>query len=186
MILTITAYGNNILRKKSIEIGPDYPNLGQLISDMFETMYNSNGVGLAAPQTGLNIRLIVIDTNEVLKDNSGIKIAFINPQMIEKSGNEVPYEEGCLSLPKIREEVIRPEKVTLKYMDENFKEHEETFDGVAARVIQHEYDHLEGILFIDRLSFLKKNLIKKKLSNILTGNVDVDYPIRFAGKVKKK
>ena len=186
MILRIIAYGDQLLRKKSTDISPDYPGLDKLIEDMFETMYNSNGVGLAAPQTGLNIRLIVIDSNEILKDQSGLKKAFINPFIIETSGEDVSYEEGCLSLPKIREDVIRPENVRLKYLDENFVEHTETFSGITARVIQHEYDHLEGILFIDRLSFLKKNLIKKKLNNILSGNVDVDYPIKLPGKMKKK
>jgi len=186
MILRVTAYGDTLLRKKSDKIEKGYPGIDELIENMFETMYNSNGVGLAAPQVGLNIRIIVIDSGEIDKNPNGLKKAFINPEILELNGENITFEEGCLSVPKIREEVVRKDKVTLKYQDENFREYTETFDGVTSRVIQHEYDHLEGILFIDRLSYLKKNLIKKKLNNILTGNVEVDYPIKFAGKTKKK
>lgn len=184
MIRKVTAYGDPLLRKVSKEINPDYPALHQLISDMFETMYAASGVGLAAPQVGLGIRLFIIDTTRIDDYPEGCKLIFINPKILEESGNLWKYEEGCLSLPKIREEVERKENVTISYMDENFRAKKETFNGMNARVIQHEYDHLEGILFIDLISPLRKRLIRKKLDAILNGTVDAGYPINFY-KVRK-
>ena len=185
MILRITGYGDPLLRKKSVKINPGYPDLDKLVSDMYETMYAANGVGLAAPQVGLNIRLIVIDNTEAVEDGTGMKIVLVNPEVIKVGGNEVSIEEGCLSVPTIRDDVVRNDQVTVKYCDEKFVEHTKTFTGLNARVVLHEYDHLEGILFVDRLSYLKKKLLKTKLNNIITGNVDISYPMKFYGKRKK-
>jgi len=184
MILRVIAYGDPLLRKQSDDIDKNYPELKELISNMFETMYSSNGVGLAAPQIGLNINLFVIDTTQIENFEKGVKKVFINPQLKLISGKFWKYEEGCLSLPKIRENVEREEKVIINYLDENFKEQEEEYDEINARVILHEYDHLEGLLFIDKISPLRKRMIRKKLEDIKTGTVDVDYPMKFYKKVR--
>lgn len=185
MTLPIVAYGAAVLRKVSEPINADYPNLTKLIEDMWETMYDSNGVGLAAPQINRAIRLFVMDSQQIFEnaepgdvnypDAPGIKAVFINAEIIELSGNEWVYNEGCLSIPKIREDVIRHEKVTLKYMDENFVEHTATFDGMTARIILHEYDHIEGKLFIDYIKPLRKKMLQGKLNDIHKGKVRVDY-----------
>jgi peptide deformylase len=185
MTLPIVAYGAAVLRKVSEPITPDYPNLAKLIEDMWETMYDSNGVGLAAPQINRAIRLFVMDSQQIFEnaepedasfpDAPGIKRVFINAEIVELSGKEWVYNEGCLSIPKIREDVLRHEKVTLKYMDENFVEKVETFDGMTARIILHEYDHIEGKLFIDYIKPLKKKMLQGKLNDIHKGKVRVDY-----------
>jgi peptide deformylase len=186
MILPVVAYGSPVLRKVCEDITPSYPNLEKLIADMWDTVYNSSGVGLAAPQINKAIRLFVVDTVQVTEefdeadkakypDEKPIKQVFINASMIEESGNMWPYNEGCLSIPKIREDVQRNSVIRLRWQDENFAEHEGTFDGITARVIQHEYDHIEGKLFIDYLSPLKKRLLKKKLDDITKGKVKTDY-----------
>ncbi len=190
MILPVVAYGNPILRKVCDEITPEYPDLGRLISDMWETVYNSNGVGLAAPQINRAIRLFVIDTVQIVEDFNDedkrkypgevpIKQVFINATKIEDTGDFWAYNEGCLSIPKVREDIQRNRLVHLKYYDENFVEHTGIFHGITARVIQHEYDHIEGKLFIDYLSPLKKRLIKKKLDDISSGRVKTDYRMLF-------
>ena len=185
MTLPIVAYGAAVLRKVSEPINADYPNLTKLIEDMWETMYDSNGVGLAAPQINRAIRLFVMDSQQIFEnaepedetfpDAPGIKRVFINAEIVELSGKEWVYNEGCLSIPKIREDVVRHEKVTLKYMDENFVEKVETFDGMTARIILHEYDHIEGKLFIDYIKPLKKKMLQGKLNDIHKGKVRVDY-----------
>lgn len=189
MILPIIAYGDTVLRKRAKTIEPGHPNLQKLIDDMFETMYESSGVGLAAPQIGQSIRLFVVDgqpfnedEEEADKDPSleGFKKVFINPEMLEEEGDEWAFEEGCLSIPGIRADVYRPEKITIKYLDADWQEHTEAFEGMAARIIQHEYDHLEGKLFTDYLPTLKRQLLKKKLADIAKGKVDVDYRMKFA------
>lgn len=185
MTLPIVAYGAAVLRKVSEPIDADYPNLTKLIEDMWETMYDSNGVGLAAPQVNRAIRLFVMDSKQIFEnaepddavypDAPGIKRVFINAEILELSGNEWVYNEGCLSIPKIREDVLRHEKVTLKYMDENFVEHTDIFDGMTARIILHEYDHIEGKLFIDYIKPLRKKMLQGKLNDIHKGKVKVDY-----------
>ena len=185
MTLPIVAYGAAVLRKVSEPINADYPNLTKLIEDMWETMYDSNGVGLAAPQINRAIRLFVMDSKQIFEnaeasdetypDAPGIKAVFINAEILELSGNEWVYNEGCLSIPKIREDVLRHEKVTMKYMDENFVEHTATFDGMTARIILHEYDHIEGKLFIDYIKPLRKKMLQGKLNDIHKGKVRVDY-----------
>jgi peptide deformylase len=185
MILPIVAYGAAILRKVSEPINADYPNLSGLIADMWETMYESNGIGLAAPQINKNIRLFVVDSSQIFAnakpedekypDAPGIKKAFINPTIVELSGKEWAYNEGCLSIPKIREDVTRHETVTLQYMDENFQTHTDTFNGMTARVILHEYDHIEGKLFIDYVKPLRRKMLQGKLNDINKGKVRVDY-----------
>lgn len=182
MILPVYAYGTDILRAKTQEIESSLEGLAELIDNMWETMYHAEGVGLAAPQIGQNIRLFIVDTEQISKDDqkSGIKKVFINPTVIEETGEDYSYEEGCLSIPHIRADVTRPERVKIKYLDTDFKEYTEIFDGFDARVIQHEYDHIEGILFVDRLKPLKKKLLKKKLSLIKAGKVNADYRMRFA------
>jgi peptide deformylase len=181
MIYPIVALGNPVLKERASEIEPGSLDLATLVSDMFETMYNASGVGLAAPQIGKGIRLFVIDAEpmdeELLK---GAKMVFVNPLKIEEEGNPWPYEEGCLSLPGLREEVKRPEKITIQYEDEHGKKFTRTFEGMLARVIQHEYDHLEGKLFIDYLSPFRKRLIQNKIGDILKGRAKAEYPIRFA------
>ncbi len=194
MTLPILAYGDPILRKVAKEINKDYPKLDELISDMYETMYKASGVGLAAPQIGLPIRLFVIDTGPFADDDEfteaertileDFKRVFINAQMLDEQGRNWNFNEGCLSIPDIREDVSRKDTITIRYVDEDFKEHTETYDGLLARVIQHEYDHLEGILFTDKLSSLKRRLLKGKLNNISKGNIEVDYKMRFPA-VKK-
>jgi peptide deformylase len=192
MILPIVGYGDPVLRKLGEEISPDYPNLKETISNMFETMYNACGVGLAAPQVGLPIRLFVIDTTpfsddeDMSKDEqlqlNGFKRTFINAKMIKEEGDEWVFNEGCLSIPDVREDVYRNEKITIEFSDENFNIKTEIFDGLIARVIQHEYDHIEGILFTDKISSLKKRLIKKKLQNIMDGKSRPDYKMKFCNK----
>ena len=192
MILPIVGYGDPVLRKLGEEISPDYPNLKETISNMFETMYNACGVGLAAPQVGLPIRLFVIDTTpfsddeDMSKDEqmqlNGFKRTFINAKMIKEEGEEWVFNEGCLSIPDVREDVYRNEKITIEFSDENFNIKTEIFDGLIARVIQHEYDHIEGILFTDKISSLKKQLIKKKLQNIMDGKSRPDYKMKFCNK----
>jgi len=182
MILPIYAYGQPVLRKKSLPINKDYPNLGQLIDDMYETMYSAKGVGLAAPQIGRDIRLFVMDTIQLDKKNgtaTGIKKVFINAERIEESGEPWLYEEGCLSIPDVHAEIERQSLIRLRYLDTEWNEHLETFEGVNGRVIQHEYDHIEGILFIDRMKPLKRRMINRRLEKIKKGIVDVNHPMRF-------
>lgn len=181
MIYPIIAYGDPVLRKKSEEITPDYPNLAQILENLWETMYNADGVGLAAPQVGYSIRIFVIDARAAAEDDPAakdFKKAFINPQIIELSGQPWIMEEGCLSLPELREDVSRPDTVRIKYFDENFTEHDETYNGYVGRIIQHEYDHLEGKMFVDYLSPLRKKLVKGKLNNIVKGKVNPSYRIK--------
>ena len=190
MILPIVAYGAPILRKVSKDIDAGYPRLQQLLEDMWETLYNSNGVGLAAPQINRDIRLFIVDSTQIFAsqeedekgqypDEPGIKKVFINAQVVELDGEDWPYNEGCLSIPKIREDVYRPEEVTLEYLDENFEPHTQTFNGITARIILHEYDHIEGTLFIDYLKPLKKKMLAGKLTDISKGKVKVDYKMVF-------
>ena len=189
MILPIVAYGDAVLRKKGKEITKDYPNLDQLIENMWETMYNASGVGLAAPQIGLPVRLFLVDATPFADDEElteeeraqldGLKKVFINAKIIEETGNEWPFNEGCLSIPDVREDVFRNQTITIRYNDENFNEQVEEYSGIAARIIQHEYDHIEGILFTDKLSSLKKRLIKSRLDKISKGLIKVEYKMRF-------
>jgi peptide deformylase len=181
MIYPVTVYGDPVLRKVAEPIGPDYPNLPEVLENLWETMYYADGVGLAAPQVGLPIRIFVIDASSAAEDEpdlNGLKKTFINPVILESSGEPWAMEEGCLSLPEIREDVARPEMIKIRYQDENFNEYEEVFKGFAARVIQHEYDHLEGILFIDHLSSLRRKLLRGKLNNIAKGKVQPHYKIK--------
>ena len=196
MILPIVAYGDPVLRKVSKEIDQEYRDLKQLIEHMWETMYGSHGVGLAAPQIGKAIRLFVIDAAPFAEDEDlsqeeqnqlkAAKMVFINAKIIEESGVEWSFNEGCLSIPDVREEVMRKSTITMEYQDENFVKKTEVFDGVLARVIQHEYDHIEGILFTDKLSPLKKRMLKGKLSNISKGKIQVDYKMRFPELKKRR
>ena len=191
MILPILAYGDVLLKKECSEIKQSYSDLDQLISDMFETMYAASGVGLAAPQIGKSIRLFIVDGSPFSDVEEGqeedpmaqgmenFKKVFINPIIEEESGKEWAFSEGCLSIPKIREEVYRKEKVIISYYNENWELKEEEYDGYAARIIQHEYDHIEGVLFTDYLSPLKKRIISKKLLNISKGEIDVNYKMKF-------
>ena len=192
MIIPIYGYGEPVLRQVGVEITPDYPNLAAIIANMYDTMYNAYGVGLAAPQVGLAIRLFIIDTEpfsdsddltkEEQKQLKNFKQTFINAKMILEDGEEWGFNEGCLSIPDVREDVYRNERITIEYCDENFNKKTEVFDGLIARVIQHEYDHIEGILFTDKISMLKKTLIKKKLQNIMDGKAFPDYRMKFANK----
>ncbi len=190
MILPIVAYGAAVLRKKAQDISSDYPNLTKLISDMWETVYESSGVGLAAPQINKDIRLFIVDSAVIFEnldkeddgkyaDAPGIKKVFINAKIIEYTDAEWAYNEGCLSIPKIREDVYRPATVVMEYMDEQFVQHTETFTGITARVIQHEYDHIEGKLFIDYLKPFRRKLLGGKLNDIVKGKVNVDYKMIF-------
>ena len=182
MILPIVAYGNSILKKRCEDVPLDRATITPLLNNMWETMYNARGVGLAAPQVGLNMRIFIVDTLQLENEEDGIKNAFINAEIIEEFDDLWTYEEGCLSIPKLTGDVERNGKVTIKYWDEEFNEHLKTFDGMNARVIQHEYDHIEGILFIEKLKPLKKRLIQRKLDNIKKGKIDVDYKMKF-GKI---
>lgn len=195
MKLPIVAYGDPLLRKTAREIDKDYPDLKKLIENMFETMDSADGVGLAAPQVGLSIRLIVVNgmpcvegacNEKDAKVLRTLRRAFINIHIEEESGEEWDYNEGCLSLPGIHENVRRPGTIKVRYRDEDWVEHVETFEGVAARIIQHEHDHLEGKLFIDHLSPLKKRLIQGRLNNISKGNVPRDYPMKFPAQHKRR
>lgn len=196
MILPIVAYGDPVLRKKAKEITKDYPKLDELIANMKETMYGAMGVGLAAPQIGVPIRLFLVDTSPFAEDEDyteeeqealrEFKKTFINAEIIEEDGDEWAFNEGCLSIPDVREDVFRKPTVTINYQDENFDTLTETYNGLIARVIQHEYDHIEGVLFTDKLSGLKKRLIKGKLTNISKGKISVDYKMRFPAQKKKR
>lgn len=190
MILPVVAYGSPVLRKVCDDITPEYAGLDKLLTDMWETLYNSSGVGLAAPQINKPIRLFLVDTVQIVEDfddedkrkypgEEPIKQVFINAQIIDESGKLWPYNEGCLSIPKVREDIQRHSNIRISYLDENFVEHERDFHGITARVIQHEYDHIEGKLFIDYISPLKKRLLKKKLDDISKGKIHTDYRMIF-------
>ena len=195
MILPIVAYGDPVLKKRTSPITVEYPNIKSIIPNMYDTMYAANGVGLAAPQIGLSIRLFLVDTNPFSDDDSlsasdrnklkNFKKTFINPEIIEESGKEWSFNEGCLSIPGIREDVIRKNQIKIRFQDENFVEKTENFEGLIARVIQHEYDHIEGVLFTDKVSNFKRRLIKSKLASISKGKVFTDYKMRFP-KISKK
>ena len=192
MVLPIIAYGTPVLKKVCAPIDADYPELKALIANMKDTMVNARGVGLAAPQVGKAIRLFIVDTSpfsdsdELNKEEQAFlksfKKTFINATITHEEGDEWAFNEGCLSIPNINEDVFRHPTITIEYVDENFKKHTETLGGLAARVVQHEYDHIEGILFTDKLSSLKKRLLKKKLENISKGKIDVDYRMKFPKK----
>jgi peptide deformylase len=192
MILPIVGYGDPVLRKMADDIIPEHPNLKEIIANMYQTMYNACGVGLAAPQVGLSIRLFVIDTapfsddedlpTEEQQELKGFKRTFINAKILKEEGELWSFNEGCLSIPDVREDVYRHEKITIEYYDEDFNVKTEVFDGLVARVIQHEYDHIEGVLFTDLISSLKKQLIKKKLQNIMDGKSRPDYRMKFCNK----
>lgn len=196
MILPVVAYGDPVLKKKAVEITPEYPNLKALIQNMYDTMYGAYGVGLAAPQIGLSIRLFLVDASpfaddEVLGEEEqtflkNFKHTFINPVILEESGDEWAFNEGCLSIPEVREDVFRKPNIKVQYQDEDFNTKTMELSGLAARVFQHEYDHIEGVLFTDKLSSLKKRLIKGKLANISKGKVDVDYRMKFPLAKKKR
>jgi len=188
MVLPIVAYGDPVLKKKAADITPDYPNLKKVIEDMFDTMHNAKGVGLAAPQVGLSIRLFIVDASPFAEDQEdekkqkeleGFKKIFINAQILKEDGQQWKFNEGCLSIPTIREDVERKPVLRIRYLDENFKEHTEAYDGIKARIIQHEYDHIEGILFVDKINPLRKRLLKRKLTDISKGIVDVSYRMKF-------
>ena len=188
MILPIRAFGDPVLRKVGEDITKDYPGIQELISNMFETMYNANGIGLAAPQIGLDIRLFVVDVSplsddedyeDIAEELKDFKKVFINARILEESGEEWKFNEGCLSIPDVREDVKRKETIVIEYLDENFVKHTDTFSDIRARVIQHEYDHIDGILFTDHLSALKKKIVKGKLNRISGGDVNVGYKMRF-------
>ena len=196
MILPIVAYGDPVLRKVGKEIEKDFPKLDELIENMWESMYNASGVGLAAPQIGLPLRLFIVDATPFAEDDElteaeqntlkEFKQVFINAKIVEETGKDWAFNEGCLSIPDIREDVFRKDTVTITFMDECFKEHIETYDGILARIIQHEYDHIEGILFTDKLSSLKRRLLKGRLSNISKGKISVDYRMRFPNMKKAR
>ena len=196
MILPIVAYGDPVLRKTCSDIEPDYPELDSLIANMWETMYKANGVGLAAPQIGKPIRLFLVDTSPFAEDEelspeereelNGFKRVFINAKIESESGSKWAFNEGCLSIPDIREDVNRHPEIQITYMDTDFKTRTETFDGLLARVIQHEYDHIEGVLFTDKISSLKRRLLKGKLTNISKGKISVDYKMRFPAQKKAR
>lgn len=195
MILPIVAYGDPVLKKVAKDIDADFPGLDTLIDNMFETMYKASGVGLAAPQIGKSIRLFIVDASPFGEDEDDpeaqkvkdFKEVFINAQIIDRTGEEWAFQEGCLSIPNIREDVNREYTITIRYFDRNWNEHEKVFDGYAARIIQHEYDHIDGILFTDLLNPLKKRMLKRKLSDISRGAVDVNYKMKFpALKLKKR
>lgn len=196
MLLPIIAYGHPVLKRKAEVISKDYPKLNELIDNMFETMYNASGVGIAAPQIGQSIRLFIVDTTPFSEDDSlsdnerkqlkTFKKIFINPEIIEESGDDWSFDEGCLSIPNIRESVLRQPEIKIQYFDENFIKHVQSFDGLLARVIQHEYDHVEGILFTDKLSSFKKQLLKKKLLKISSGKLSFDYEMEFYKSSKNR
>lgn len=195
MILPIVAYGDPVLKKRAAEITADYTDLQSLITNMYETMYGAYGVGLADPQIGLSVRIFLVDTAPFAEDESyseaerkvlkSFKKTFINPEILEESGEEWAFNEGCLSIPNVREDVLRKSEIKIRYQDENFETHTHEFNGLIARVIQHEYDHIEGVLFTGKVSSLKKRLLKSKLSSISKGKINVDYRMRFP-KVSKK
>lgn len=192
MILPIVGYGDPVLRKECEEISKDYPQLKELINNMYDTMDNAYGVGLAAPQIGLPIRLFVVDTKPFGEDEdlpeserdflANFSCTFINAKILKEEGEEWSFNEGCLSIPGVREDVYRKPNITVEYYDENFEKHTKDFSGYAARVIQHEYDHIEGVLFTDKISTLKKKLNSKRLQNIMEGKVYPDYKMKFINK----
>ena len=189
MILPIVAYGEPVLKKRAGEIAENNGEIQQLITDMFETMYNANGVGLAAPQVGKSVRLFVVDGTSFAEDDEPethymreFKHVFINPKIEEEKGDEWGFNEGCLSIPGIREEVFRKPDLKITYLDENFKQHTKSFSGFAARIIQHEFDHLEGKLFVEKINPLRRQLLKRRLDEISKGDVDVAYKMRFPKK----
>lgn len=189
MILPITAYGHPVLKKVAQDIDKDYPELEQFIRDMFETMYFAEGVGLAAPQVNKSIRVFVMDASpyaDEIPEAKDFKKVFINAHIIDRTGDEKLVEEGCLSIPHIREEVWRKNDIHIEYYNENWQFHSETYNGMIARVIQHEYDHLDGILFVDKISMLRKTLLKRKLQDIATGNIKPDYKMIFPPLKKKR
>ena len=196
MILPIIAYGDPVLRKLGKSIDKEYPALESLLKNMFETMYGAKGIGLAAPQIGLPIRIFIVDATPFKDDEeleleernflSTFKQVFINAKIIDETGDEWVFNEGCLSIPDVREDVFRNETVKIEYLDEKFEKHTQEFSGIAARIIQHEYDHIQGILFTDKLSSLKKRLIKGKLANISKGKIRIDYRMRFPDMKKKR
>ena len=188
MILPIVPYGDPVLKRKAMDIDAGYEGLNELIENMYETMYQAHGVGLAAPQVGLSIRLFVVDgapfaeDEDDAEDLKDFKMVFINPEIIEETGDAWGFVEGCLSIPNIREEVVREEEILIRYLDENFNPHEEKFSGYRARIIQHEYDHVEGILFTDRISPLRRRMLRGKLNDITRGKTDVGYRMRYPVK----
>ncbi|WP_375235552.1 peptide deformylase [Winogradskyella sp.] len=196
MILPIVAYGDPVLKKKAVEIDKDYPKIEALIANMYETMYGASGVGLAAPQIGLAIRIFLVDASPFAEDEDlsedekaqlkDFKKTFINPVILEEEGDEWVFNEGCLSIPDVREDVFRQPKIKIQYQDEDFNTNVEEYDGLIARIIQHEYDHIEGVLFTDKLSSFKKRLLKGKLQNISKGKIRVDYRMRFPAMSKKR
>ena len=184
MILPIVAFGSPVLRKKCVDISPDYPELEMLLENMKETMYEAHGVGLAAPQINKAIRLFLIDTSPFVDDEEEtedviVKKVFINARILEETGEAWDFNEGCLSIPDVREDISRKPSITIEYFDENFEKHTDTYDGLTARVIQHEYDHINGILFTDKLTVLRKRMIKGKLMDIRKGKVNATYKMRF-------
>ena len=186
MILPIYTYGAPVLKKRALEIQEDYADLKELLESMWETMYNASGVGLAAPQIGRAIQLFIVDTVQLNKEgedtNEGIKQVFINAKKISEDGEFWDYEEGCLSIPNIRGDVERQERITLTYFDAEFISHKKTFEGMDARVIQHEFDHTQGVLFTEKLKPVKRNLIRRKLEQMKRGKVSADYPLRIIPK----
>ena len=189
MLLPIVAYGHPTLRKRAEEITPEYPDLEKFIADLTETMYEADGVGLAAPQVNRSIRMFVIDCNpfkETYPEGAGVKGLFINPEILEETGDSWLYNEGCLSVPGVHEDVSRKKTIKIRYFDEKWVEHTKTYTGIVARVIQHEYDHLEGKIFTDHLSPMRKLLLKSRLNDITNGKVDVDYKMIFPGKSRKR
>jgi len=186
MKLPIVAYGDPVLKKVGTDIDEDYPELKELIANMFDTMYYANGVGLAAPQIGLPIRLFIVDTGEEEDGTPGYKRVFINARVVEETGEPWSFNEGCLSIPDIRENIMRKPNIKVNYFDENWVEHTEDVDGLPARVIQHEYDHIEGKLFTDKVSILRKTMLKSKLDAISKGNIKTDYKMKFPNKSKKR
>jgi peptide deformylase len=185
MILPIYLYGHPVLRKVTKDISPDYPDLKVLLDNMFETMYNAEGVGLAAPQIGLEDRILVVDLSPFAKDDQTLmnfKRVFINAHIIERDGDEISSEEGCLSIPNIHESVARKNKIRIQYADENFQLHDEVYEGMKARVIQHEYDHLEGVMFVDRISGIRKQMIRSKLNRMAKGDVNCSYRVKSVSR----
>ncbi len=188
MVLPIVAYGDAVLKKKAQEISAGYPDLDKVLQNMFDTMHNAKGVGLAAPQVGLSIRIFIVDASPYAEDQedekkqkelANFRKIFINPVILNENGQPWKFNEGCLSIPTIREDVERMPNIRIKYLDENFKSHDEKYDGVRARIIQHEYDHVEGILFVDKINPLRKRLLKRKLTDLSKGYVDVAYRMKF-------
>ncbi len=186
-VLPIRAYGDPVLKKKAEAVTPEHPDLKELIDDMWETMYKASGLGLAAPQVGKSLRIFVIDASPFGEEEprlADFKKVFLNAQILEEKGKTWSFNEGCLSFPGMREDISRPPQIRIRYQDENFNEYEEEYSGLAARIIQHEYDHIEGTLMVDRMMPLKRTLLRRKLSNISKGLVDVDYKMKFPLKKK--